>query len=103
MIEIGPRDIQQAVEAHAAAAGAVALAPARARTPELGPLALRIAQKPIPPVISQVVLTGLVRLTEFLLIAALGIVIYAGYVYPDEGFAWRYLLATGVISVGSVL
>ncbi len=103
MIEIGPRDIQQAVEAHAAAASAVALAPVRARTPELGPLALRIAAEPIPPVISQVVLTGLVRLAEFLAIAALGIVIYAGYVYSDEGFAWRYIWATGVISAAAIL
>jgi Undecaprenyl-phosphate glucose phosphotransferase len=77
--------------AHSAAASAVAAVRRRAQARELSPIAREIAAEPVARAISPVVLTGFVRAIEFLLIAAVGAAVYAIYVYPIEGFDWRYL------------
>lgn len=61
---------------------------------ELGPLAKMIASEPIPPAMSASVLGGSIRIAEFLLLSLIGIAIYAYYVYPNEEFLWRYMIAT---------
>jgi Undecaprenyl-phosphate glucose phosphotransferase len=40
---------------------------------------------------SPIVVAGVVRMAEFLLIVAAGLVIYIGYLVPIEGFEWRYV------------
>jgi len=75
---------------------AMALAAARAEhgPRELSPLAKMIASEPAPPAMSAVVLGGAIRIAEFVLLAMIGAGIYLGYVYPNEEFVWRYLIAT---------
>src|SRR5688572_6244739 len=80
----------QAVAATAIAAARVTQSPRR----ELGPAAKRLASEPVAPAISAVVLGGVVRLAEFVALAAVGFAIYGYYVFPDEGFLWRYVVAT---------
>src|SRR5215471_12712218 len=82
-----------AESAQSAAASAVAAARRRASVRELSPLARAIAAEPVSQMISPVVLAGVVRSIEFVLIAAVGAAVYAYEVVPIEGFEWRYVLA----------
>src|SRR5580700_10711588 len=50
---------------------------------ELGALARAVAAEPVADAISPVVLIGLVRLAEFLGVAAIGAATYIAYVYPS--------------------
>ena len=102
MVQIGARDVERAVEAQSAAANVVAIGRPRAPKLELSPLANRIASERVAAGISQIVLAGIARLTEFTTIAALGLTIYFLYVHPVEGFAWRYVLAIAGMSAAAV-
>jgi Undecaprenyl-phosphate glucose phosphotransferase len=83
----------RAESAQSAAASAVAAARRRASVRELSPLARAIAAEPVSQAISPVVLAGIVRTVEFVLIAAIGAVVYSYEVLPVEGFEWRYVFA----------
>ena len=74
-----------------------------APSPELGPLARLIAAEPGPPAISVVVLAGVVRIYEFLVIAGLGLLIHYAYVEPHESLSYRYVLATFGMSLSAIL
>jgi tellurite resistance protein TehA-like permease len=49
------------------------------------------AAAPMGAAWSPIVVAGVVRMAEFLLIVAAGLVIYIGYLVPIEGFEWRYV------------
>jgi Undecaprenyl-phosphate glucose phosphotransferase len=68
----------------------------------LSPAALAAAAKTPPPAISPIVLAGMVRIVECLLIIVVGGAIYAKYVLPTHAFSWNYpaaMLAIAVLSV----
>lgn len=71
----------------------------------LSTAALLAAEGAAAPAYSPIVLAGLVRLAEFVLIAAIGIGIYFAYVYPAHGrqFDWHYLGAAGGLAGISVI
>jgi Undecaprenyl-phosphate glucose phosphotransferase len=75
---IDAKQVMQAVSA--SAASGQANGPRR-----LSPLALMVAAQPTIDAKSPIVLAGIVRITEFALIAAIGIVSYFAYVYPQYG------------------
>src|SRR4051812_18421570 len=84
--------------------GSTAAAIPAASTPRaLAPSAQAIAQQPLPPAYSPIVLAGSVRIAEFALVMLAGLAVYAVYVVPIEGFASRYLVAVGVIAVLATL
>jgi Undecaprenyl-phosphate glucose phosphotransferase len=104
MIEVNSRDLVRAAQAQSASATAVAgNLPRRSEKRALGPDAIAVASEHVAPAVSQVVLTGILRAVEFVGIAALGLIIYAIYVYPAEGFAWRYVIATVAISGAAIV
>jgi Undecaprenyl-phosphate glucose phosphotransferase len=82
---------------------AVATAPApppRATgTPHLSALALKAAAQPFQRAYSPIVLAGTVRLIEVALVVLVGFAVYAAYVVPIEGFAWRYVGAISGIAL----
>jgi len=92
----------RAETAQSAAATAVAAARRRASVRELSPLARAIAAEPVSQAISPVVLTGIVRATEFLLIAAVGAAVYGFTVFRIEGFEWRYAFADLAVAAAAV-
>ncbi len=92
----------RADNAQSAAASAVAAARRRASARALSPLAPAIAAEPVSQAISPVVLAGVVRAIEFVLIAALGAAVYAATVYEIDGFDGRYVLADLAISVAAI-
>ena len=85
------------------AAGAITNAQTNQSPRELSPLAKMIASEPVRPAMSAVVLGGSIRMVEFLLLSLVGFAIYATYVYPDEGFLWRYVIATLGTSATAIL
>src|SRR6476659_2140009 len=76
----------------AGAATAAAAAAVRAK-PQLSPLAQLVAAQQIMPAFSPIVVAGMVRALEFLLIATIGVATYFGYVYNAYGqiFDWYYI------------
>jgi hypothetical protein len=47
--------------------------------------------QPVVPAWSPIVVAGVVRMIEFILIVAIGLTIYAAYLVPIEGLQWRYI------------
>jgi Undecaprenyl-phosphate glucose phosphotransferase len=103
MEQIGARDVQRAVEAQAATAGALALPRPRMKAVELSAQAREIAARHAVTPISQAVLSGVVRLVEFTAIAVLGLAIYVAYVEHGDYFAWRYYWAIALGSTAAVI
>ena len=72
--------------------GSRATAGNRAPKP-LGAEAIRVAEERVDPAISTIVITGVARVVEFLLVAAVGFAAQFLYVYPQEGMPALYPLA----------
>jgi hypothetical protein len=70
---------------------------------ELSAVARAIAAEPVANAISPVVLTGVVRLAEFLGVAAIGTATYTAYVYPHDEPNLIYAAAILLISAAAVL
>ena len=70
---------------------------------ELNAVARAIAAEPVANAISPVVLIGLVRLAEFLGVAAIGTATYTAYVYPYDEPTLFYASAILLISAAAVL
>ncbi len=85
------------------AASAAARTRANQQARELSPLAKMIASEPVPPAMSAVVLGGSIRIAEFLLLSLIGLAIFGYYVYPHEGFLWRYVAATFSASLAAIV
>jgi len=77
----------------AGAATAAGTAPGARTRPQLSPLAQLVAAQHIMPAFSPIVVAGMVRALEFLLIATIGVATYFGYVYNAYGhvFDWYYI------------
>jgi Undecaprenyl-phosphate glucose phosphotransferase len=76
---------------------ALSAAPKSAARPELPrqlpPAALALAERPYEPAYSPIVLAGLVRGIEVVLVALVGFAVYLTYVVPAHGFTWSYFAA----------
>ncbi|MCC6947564.1 MAG: undecaprenyl-phosphate glucose phosphotransferase [Bradyrhizobiaceae bacterium] len=102
MQQIGARELKRAVGAQTAAARTIPFPRERKAAAGLSPLAQAIASQRIAPAISQVVLSGVVRLAEFLAIAALGTAIYLLYVRTAGTHDWYYVAAIAAISLTAI-
>jgi Undecaprenyl-phosphate glucose phosphotransferase len=78
-----------------------ATGPAAARTAphRLAEAAAMAAAEPVVPAISPIVLAGAVRMIEISLVALIGMLIYVGYVVPQDGLEWHYFAAIAGVSV----
>jgi Undecaprenyl-phosphate glucose phosphotransferase len=63
----------------------------------------QVAAQPVAAAMSPIVLAGAVRMIELALIALIGTAIYAAYIAPHEGLAWRYFGAIGGIALLAIL
>ncbi|MBK5957829.1 undecaprenyl-phosphate glucose phosphotransferase [Rhodoplanes elegans] len=70
---------------------------------ELGPLARKIAEEPIADAISPVVLTGVARIVEFVLVVLTGAAVHAVWLYPSEGFEPIYLIIELAVATAAIL
>lgn len=73
------------------------------RRKRLSTAALAVANQKVPRAYSPIVITGLVRLVEFVLIASVGIVVYLGYVARQDGVHWGYIAAILGMTVAALI
>jgi Undecaprenyl-phosphate glucose phosphotransferase len=77
----------------------------RAKPAQLSPLALMVAAQPIIDAKSPIVVAGIVRITEFFLVATVGVVTYFAYVYPQYGqiFDFYYIATAFAVAALAVI
>jgi Undecaprenyl-phosphate glucose phosphotransferase len=100
---LGAEDRNKSARSADIAANAIAAARSAQTPRELSPLAKMIASEPTPPAMSAAVLGGSIRMLEFTLLSLIGLAIYGYYVFPQEDFLWRYLIATFAASAAGVV
>lgn len=91
------------IEAAATAASPDPNRPMVERRKRLSPAALAVANQKVPPAYSPVVIAGLVRLVDFVLIASVGIALYLGYVARRDGVHWEYIAAILAMTVAALI
>jgi len=79
--------------ATAATMDAAAGQPRVERRRRLSPTALAVANQKVRKAYSPIVIAGAVRLADFVVLSAVGIAVYFGYVVPLDGFRWEYIAA----------
>ncbi|MGP9810896.1 undecaprenyl-phosphate glucose phosphotransferase [Rhodopseudomonas sp. NSM] len=102
MEPISSRSIIDAAAAQAAA-GNDATRPTVERRKRLSPAALAVANEKVPEAYSPIVIAGLVRLADFVLIAGVGIALYLGYVARRDGLQWEYIAAILGMTITAVI
>jgi Undecaprenyl-phosphate glucose phosphotransferase len=101
---VDPIDVRSMMNAAAAAATAdTGSAPAFERRKRLSPAALEIANRKVRRAYSTIVITGAVRVADFLLLSTVGIAIYLAYVMPIDGFSWDYVSAIFSVAMIAVI
>ena len=67
-------------------------------------MALAVVNEKVRAAYSPIVITGLVRLADFVLICLTGMAIYFGYVLPlDQYFSWPYIFAIAGVAAAAVV
>jgi Undecaprenyl-phosphate glucose phosphotransferase len=79
--------------AAATAASASADRPPIERRRRLSQAALAVTNQKVGRAYSPIVITGAVRLADFVLLSFIGVALYLGYVVRLSGFHWEYILA----------
>ncbi len=69
----------------------------------LSPAALKVAAQPTAAAWSPIVVAGVVRMIEFVITLAVGLLIYFVYVVPVDGFEWHYVAVTFGIATMALL
>lgn len=87
----------------ASAAALVNPQPAPRKPPKLSSAALAAASEQPAPAFSPIVLSGMVRGIELLIMTLVGTIAYIGYVWPGGGPMWTYGAAVGGISALALL
>ena len=97
-------DTRSMREPATAAATAQSGMPRIERRLRLTPMALAVVNEKVRSAYSPIVITGLVRLADLLLICLSGMAVYFGYVVPlDQSFSWPYVVAVAGVAVAAVL
>src|SRR5260221_9295253 len=63
------------------------------RRRRLTPAALEVANQKVRAAYSPIVITGAVRIADFVVLSVVGIALYLAYVARLDGFAWEYITA----------
>jgi len=79
--------------ASAASAAAAESRPPIERRQRLSPAALAVVNQKVRGAYSPIVIAGLVRLADFVLLSFVGIALYLSYMVPLTGFHWEYVAA----------
>ena len=86
-----------------AATTATAGQPPLERRRRLKPAAIAVSNQKVGRAYSPIVITGLVRIADFVMISLVGIALYFGYVVQLDGFSWSYIMAILAVAVTAVL
>ncbi len=86
-----------------AAASAAAEEPFVERRRRLSPEALAVVNRKVGRAYSPIVIVGVVRAVDFVLLSLVGVALYFGYVAPLSGFHWQYVAAVFAITATAVV
>jgi Undecaprenyl-phosphate glucose phosphotransferase len=89
--------------AAAAAATATPDRPPIERRRRLSQAALAVTNQKVRPAYSPIVIAGVVRVADFILLSFVGIGLYLAYVTPLAGFRWEYVAAIFGMSLAAVI
>src|SRR4051794_29274610 len=73
------------------------------RRRRLTPTAIAISNQKVGRAYSPIVIAGVVRVIDFVMLSAIGIALYFGYVVPLSGFSWEFLAAIFGIAATAVI
>jgi Undecaprenyl-phosphate glucose phosphotransferase len=73
------------------------------RRRRLSPAALAVTNQKVRPAYSPVIITGIVRAADFLLLSLIGIALYLGYVVRIDGFSWSFIASILAMSATAVV
>ena len=94
------------LDAATSAAATMTVADGQPRTERrrrLSAAALSVASQKVRKAYSPIVIAGVVRIVDFLLIGSVGISLYLAYVAPRSGISWEYVAAILGMTVAAVL
>jgi Undecaprenyl-phosphate glucose phosphotransferase len=89
--------------ASAALATATADRPPIERRQRLSQAALAATNQKVRRAYSPIVITGVVRIADFVLLSFIGIALYLGYMVPLAGFRWEYVTAIFGMTAAAVI
>jgi Undecaprenyl-phosphate glucose phosphotransferase len=98
---VEPINARSLVDVAAHGGGAAALPIERRQ--RLSAAALAVTQQKVQPAYSPVVITGAVRVADFMLLSLAGVALYLGYVTRLSGFHWEYIAAIFGMSATAVI
>jgi Undecaprenyl-phosphate glucose phosphotransferase len=101
---VEPINARSILDAAVSSAATVATAhPPAERRRRLSPAALAVSNQKVAPAYSPIVIAGVVRLADFVVLSAVGIVVYFGYVVPLDGLRWEYIAAVFGVTASAVI
>jgi Undecaprenyl-phosphate glucose phosphotransferase len=101
---VEPINAGSMLDATATAAATATLArPPVERRRRLSQAALTVANLKVRRAYSPVVIAGIVRLADFVLLSLIGVALYLGYVVPLSGFHWEYVAAIFAMTATAVV
>ncbi len=89
--------------ASAASATAATDRPPIERRRRLSLAALAVTNQKVRPAYSPIVITGVVRVADFVLLSFIGVALYLGYMVPLTGFHWEYVAAIFGMTMTAVI
>jgi Undecaprenyl-phosphate glucose phosphotransferase len=87
----------------ATATAAATAQPPVERRRRLSPAALAVTNQKVARACSPIVIAGAVRLADFVVLSAVGIAVYFGYVVRLDGFRWEYIAAIFGMTAAAVI
>ena len=101
---VEPVNARSILDAPAAASAAVTAGrPPIERRRRLSQSALAVANQRVRRAYSPIVITGVVRLVDFVMLSVIGVALYLGYMAPLAGFHWEYVGAIFGMTVSAVI
>ena len=73
------------------------------RRRRLSPAALAVTNQKVQPAYSPIVIAGVVRAADFVLLSLIGAALYLGYVARIDGFNWSYIAAILAMAAAAVV
>jgi Undecaprenyl-phosphate glucose phosphotransferase len=73
------------------------------RRRRLSPAAIAVTSQKVRPAYSPIVIAGVVRVIDFVMLSLIGVAIYCIYVLPLNGFQWGYVAAIVGMTIAAVI
>ena len=100
---VEPANAHLMLDTATATSAAAAGRPPIERRRRLSQAALAVTNQKVRRAYSPIVITGVVRLADFVLLSFIGIALYLGYMVPLTGFHWEYVTAIFGMTVTAVV